>query len=240
MKRHYAGGSYLTVGGKLLLSPLKKELTRLKLRKRGSFGGSTWFSLAIRPVLEKDRVKALFMAPLFVAAVGVGINEMPDTTGVSDAWESEQPIKTVMEYEVKMPQEGDKITYLIPVEQLTGISQGFHQGHFGIDLRAPLNSPVIAMERGTVQAVERDTFGYGKHIYIKHLYEVTSLYAHLNVIKVQPGQEVHSGQIIGLVGTTGWSTGPHVHFEIYEGENRVNPMKYIGESLKMLKEQATN
>ena len=221
-----------------IVKNFKKEITRLKLRRRGSFGGSTFVSLFLRPFLEKDRVKAMLAAPLFAAAVTVGVNQLPSTQGVAEAWDSEQPIQTVLAYDMKLPQQGDRITYLLPVSQLSGVSQGFHTGHPGIDLRAPLGSPVIAMERGVVTKVENDTFGYGKHVYVKHTFEITSMYAHLGQILIHEGDQIQPAQQIGIIGLTGWSTGPHLHFEVYEGNSQVNPMKYIGGTLEWAKGQA--
>jgi murein DD-endopeptidase MepM/ murein hydrolase activator NlpD len=217
---------------------VKKELTRLKLKRRGSFAGSTVMSLIIRPILEKDRVKAYLSAPLFAAALTVGVTQLPNTDTTLDTWSTEQPVQAVLGYEVKMPQAGDTITYLVPVTQLNGVSQSFHAGHPGIDLMSPRGSQVVAMERGTVIDVQKDTFGYGRHLLVKHMYEVVSLYAHLDQINVRLGQEVTPGQVVGTIGTTGWSTGPHLHFEVYEGGDQVNPMKYIGPTLEMARKEA--
>ena len=226
------------MGWEQLRYNIKKELTRLKLRRRGSFAGSTFVSLIIRPLLEKERVKAFLSAPVFAAVLTVGVAQLPKTEALGETWSSEKPITTVMAYEVKMPQEGDTITYLLPVAQLLGVSQNYQVGHPGIDLMAPRGSQVVAMERGKVVAVKKDAFGYGRHVYIKHTYEVKSLYAHLDKIMVTEGEEVIPGQVVGTIGTTGWSTGPHLHFEVYEGNEHVNPTKYLGPTLEFARREA--
>ena len=89
----------------------------------------------------------------------------------------------------------------------------FSAEHHGIDLAAPFNSPIRAVSSGRV--VFADPYaGYGKYIVVAHGPRLTSHYGHCNSIKVQPGQAVKAGQIIGYVGSSGMSTGPHLHFEM--------------------------
>jgi len=94
------------------------------------------------------------------------------------------------------------------------------KGHNGIDFRASIGEPLKAALGGVVQEVgNTDTipgcYSYGKWVLIDHLNGLSSLYAHLSLIKVKKGQEVKTRELIGYSGTTGYSTGPHLHFTVY-------------------------
>lgn len=98
--------------------------------------------------------------------------------------------------------------------------------HTGIDIAAPLDAPVKAAQSGTVLMAGR-LGGYGNCIIIDHGGGVSTLYAHLNSIYVQAGQQVTKGSIIGTVGSTGLSTGPHLHFEVRINGEPKNPLNYL-------------
>ena len=98
--------------------------------------------------------------------------------------------------------------------------------HFGIDIDAPLNTPVCASYSGKVLRVEENEY-YGKFIMIEHSKNLVSLYGHLNEQKVLPGDIIKTGATIGLSGSTGKSTGPHLHFEIRKDGKCVNPEDYL-------------
>lgn len=117
--------------------------------------------------------------------------------------------------------------YQFPLEMTIGMSQGYHGLHPGVDLRAPRGTKVLAMTEGTVVEVEEMLVGYGHFVRIAHKGTISSLYAHLDQVKVKPGQKVAKGEVLGTVGMTGWTTGPHLHFEVHSGEKSVNPLGYI-------------
>lgn len=123
-----------------------------------------------------------------------------------------------------------KTQYVFPLEKTTGMSQSYHAFHHGIDLRAPYGTTVYSMDGGTVVEVEEVLVGYGHFVRIAHKGTLSTLYAHLDKIKVEPGDKVVKGQPIGDVGMTGWTTGPHLHFEVYIGDKSVNPSTYIGQT----------
>ena len=107
------------------------------------------------------------------------------------------------------------------------LTQQFWTGHRAIDIGARIGSSVTAADNGYVVLVANDDFGYGKHVMVNHGNGFETLYAHLSVILVSPGQSVGRGQPIGLSGSTGRSTGPHLHFEVrYLGTQR-NPFTYL-------------
>ena len=100
---------------------------------------------------------------------------------------------------------------------------GRYQPHAGIDLAAPMGSPVMATADGIVN-VAGWSGGYGLLIQIDHGGAVETRYAHLSQLAVASGQSVKRGQIIGFVGSTGRSTGPHLHYEVRQSNVAVNPL----------------
>lgn len=98
--------------------------------------------------------------------------------------------------------------------------------HTGIDINAKENTEVKSAYSGKVLRVEENEF-YGKFIMIEHFNSLVSLYGHLNEQKVNVGDDVKKGDIIGLSGSTGRSTGPHLHFEIRKDGKCVDPSGYF-------------
>jgi murein DD-endopeptidase MepM/ murein hydrolase activator NlpD len=98
--------------------------------------------------------------------------------------------------------------------------------HKGVDISARMNAPIVAPADGVVFGVDFD-HGSGKTLVIKHGYGVATIYAHLNKILVKRGQYVKRGEKIAQVGTTGRSTGPHLHYEVRLNGVPVNPLRYI-------------
>ena len=117
--------------------------------------------------------------------------------------------------------------YQFPLETTLGISQNYHSLHKGVDLRSPRGTAVLAMDSGVVIEVEKIKVGYGHYVRIAHSGTMSSLYAHLDKVNVKPGDKVERGANIGSVGMTGRTSGPHLHFEIYDGNKAVNPMSFI-------------
>jgi murein DD-endopeptidase MepM/ murein hydrolase activator NlpD len=103
----------------------------------------------------------------------------------------------------------------------------YQRYHTGVDLAAPYGTPIYASRGGQIDTAGWSPFGYGIHIQIDHGNGVETLYGHLSRMVVRSGQWVDRGQLIGYVGSTGWSTGPHVHFEVRVGGVARNPMAYL-------------
>lgn len=99
--------------------------------------------------------------------------------------------------------------------------------HAGVDLAATRGTPVYASGKGKVIYATYSRGGYGNVVKVDHGYGYVSIYAHLNKIKVRKGQNLQRGDIIGEVGSTGRSTGPHLHYEIQKEGKPVNPFKYM-------------
>ncbi len=98
--------------------------------------------------------------------------------------------------------------------------------HGGIDFRGKVGDAVAATADGIVEKARYEK-GYGKHVVIKHKKGYKTLYGHLSKINVAKGQKVVAGEKVGEVGSTGRSTGPHLHYEIIRYGRRINPIKYV-------------
>ncbi len=114
----------------------------------------------------------------------------------------------------------------VPVE-FVYMSQGFSMFHPGVDLAGHIGSPVKPVMAGVVSDIKRLKFDYGNMILIDHGNGLTTLYAHLSKINVKIGDEVTLDSVIGQMGSTGHSTGPHLHLEIREDGKAINPLTII-------------
>ena len=117
-----------------------------------------------------------------------------------------------------------------PVPICHRVYQGYHRGHLAIDISSGpvpvFNASCLAADGGTVEYAGW-YYGYGKYVKIRHANGLVTTYSHLNTIGVVAGQKVSRGQLIGRVGNTGNSSGPHLHFEVIKNGVRVNPLNYV-------------
>lgn len=117
--------------------------------------------------------------------------------------------------------------------------------HAGLDFAAPQGTPIYATADGVVATAGNTGDGYGNHVVINHGYNYETLYGHMVRVKVRSGQKVHRGEVIGWVGSTGKSTGPHCHYEVHKNGNPVDPIYFFYNDLtpeqfdRMLKMAAT-
>jgi len=98
--------------------------------------------------------------------------------------------------------------------------------HYGMDFSAPTATEIFATGDGEVVKVRRSYTGYGRHVVIRHGFGYETLYAHMSKTLVRKGQKVKRGEIIGLVGNTGTSVAPHLHYEVSKDGQKVNPAHY--------------
>ena len=142
----------------------------------------------------------------------------------------------------KLAMDREKFLKSIPAIQpvnnddLTRIASGFgyridpftkaRKHHYGIDFTAPQGTPVYATGDGTIIRADNRSSGYGNHIRIDHGYGYTSLYAHLYKFNVKRYQKVKRGDLIGYVGSTGRSSAPHLHYEIFKDKVKINPINF--------------
>jgi murein DD-endopeptidase MepM/ murein hydrolase activator NlpD len=120
--------------------------------------------------------------------------------------------------------------FIRPVSGTMGDGYGGARNHPGVDLLAPVGTPVWAAQGGrVVQAVSGGGYngGYGNLVVIDHPNGLETRYAHLSTVRVSVGQTVTQGEVVGNVGVTGNTSGPHLHFEVYLNGVRQNPSNYI-------------
>lgn len=98
--------------------------------------------------------------------------------------------------------------------------------HAGMDFVAETGKPIYASGNGVVSFAGTDASGYGMHVKVNHGYGYLTLYGHMSEIKVVEGQKVKRGDLLGLVGSTGKSVGPHLHYEVHKNGEAVNPVNY--------------
>ena len=99
--------------------------------------------------------------------------------------------------------------------------------HAGLDFTAPLGTPIYATADGVVKEASFNAGGYGNHVVINHGFGYQTLYGHMYKIKSHVGQSVKRGEVIGYVGSTGKSTGPHCHYEVHKNGTPVDPIYYF-------------
>jgi murein DD-endopeptidase MepM/ murein hydrolase activator NlpD len=104
--------------------------------------------------------------------------------------------------------------------------------HTGLDLRAEIGDPILVTANGTVTAAGWSG-GYGKMVEVDHGNGLATRYGHMSEIDVRVGQQVKSGQSLGKVGTTGRSTGPHLHYETRVDGEAVDPQKFLSAGSKL-------
>ncbi|MDB5229286.1 MAG: family metallopeptidase [Chitinophagaceae bacterium] len=137
----------------------------------------------------------------------------------------------------------EKLLAAIPAIQpvsnknLTRIASGFGvridpvykvaKRHEGLDFAAPIGTPIYATADGRVADIVYSSGGYGNHVIVDHGYGYETLYGHMSRMKARRGQYVKRGEVIGYVGSTGKSTGPHCHYEVHRGGKAVDPVYYF-------------
>jgi murein DD-endopeptidase MepM/ murein hydrolase activator NlpD len=135
--------------------------------------------------------------------------------------------RTVVAYSGPIPEDASKGTGVFGWPAAGQITQGFWDRHRAIDIGAWDGAPVVAADSGYVVAAGWDDSGYGRAVVIDHGNGFQTLYAHLQVYYVEVGDSVSKGEQIGEAGSTGNSSGPHLHFEIRQGTVQRNPFGFL-------------
>lgn len=104
--------------------------------------------------------------------------------------------------------------------------KGHKSAHTGIDWSSPAGTPIYAPGSGTIRATNHDKI-YGNQTILDLGGGYSTMFGHQSGFNVKPGQQVHAGDLIGYVGSTGWSTGPHLHFETWYNNKPVNPLSWF-------------
>ncbi|HCS79380.1 hypothetical protein A3A64_03715 [Candidatus Gottesmanbacteria bacterium RIFCSPLOWO2_01_FULL_48_11] len=187
-----------------------------------TYHGSNRVSFWLRRSIEKLPFKQFLGVQLagfaFVAAVLV-----PQASDIAGNWEVLTETETTV---VSVTPTQSRFRWPLPS---FGLSQRFHLGHPGVDLTAPRGTPVFAVAEGWVAWATSSLWGYGKHLLVQHDKGIQSLYAHLSEISVKQGDTVTKDTQLGTVGSTGWSTGNHLHLELYQDGTPINPLEVLPE-----------
>ncbi len=144
-------------------------------------------------------------------------------TKVVSSYRPPAPVYSNEKYEDAPIDTGSKLLW--PSNSHT-ITQYYHWRHHGVDIADNTGTPIYAAEAGKIERSGWSS-GYGYNVVINHGNGIKTLYGHASKLLVSKGDSVSRGQTIALVGSTGWSTGPHIHFEVRVNESRKNPLNYI-------------
>ncbi|KKW10185.1 MAG: Peptidase M23 [Microgenomates group bacterium GW2011_GWC1_49_7] len=170
---------------------------------------SSFFRNAFEHKLARKAVSASLT--LLVMSFGLMSNLLASESQAADAALISQP-------------ENQLVTQTTLDKPLDGrLAQGFHGWHRGIDLLAPLGPPIQPISEGVVSEVSLGRLGWGNTIVVDHGNGLKSRYAHMKEVRVIEGDQISKDQALGTVGMTGWTTGPHLHLEIYQNGRAVDP-----------------
>lgn len=163
-----------------------------------------------------------------ISLIHVGVKQVSDELAVSTSGQS---------IEIKNPLNGTVLKkiagpFVWPIKGRISLEFGasdlpYQPLHTGIDIAGPKGDLVVAFMKGKVIYADEISWGYGKHIILDNGDNISTLYGHLDKIYVVKGQEVKQSQVIGTRGNTGWSTGPHLHFETRVFGIPVNPRIFL-------------
>lgn len=201
-----------------------QSLTRSHRRHARKRKKSQLFSRLIRPVFENHRRIRLVVGAQLAASI-IFVSSLGPIGGEANLDQPE--IAVLNEQTVQVLTE---TTFRFPLETNAGISQGFHRFHPGIDIQSPRGSSIYPIANGKVVEVEIGRFGFGHKVVVEHQNGLTSLYAHMDEVNVREGDEVTKETVLGKVGLTGWTTGPHLHLEIHTQNGALNPKQALPET----------
>lgn len=173
---------------------------------------------------------AMAAAPLApVHAPAVEPDALPAPAPVTAVARPAGPMMRPMVFSEPVP--GHQINSRFGLRRLGG--EPAARQHKGVDIAAPQGTTVFAAAEGHVLRIGYDASGYGNFIELRHPNGMTTLYGHLSRVDVASGDEIAPGSRIGLVGSTGYSTGPHLHFEVRRDGVQINPTRIMGRSFQV-------
>lgn len=181
-------------------------------------------SRLLRPFAEARRFRLLVGANLALSVLIV--NQIGPIGGASPIANEPIEVAVLTNEDIQVITE---TTFRFPVDESQGYSQGFHAFHPGVDIRAHRGTSIYPIANGKVIEVEYGIWAYGHKVVIEHEHTLVSLYAHLDEINVQIGDQVTKNTIIGNIGLTGWTTGPHLHLETKNAQGYLNPKQLLPE-----------
>lgn len=188
-----------------------------------SYNGRHFLSRWVRNIFERDWIKKAFglnlaAFSLFAAVIQPTVEAATPTQVIENVASPSAKIEAVTKTET---------TLSWPVVN-PSITQGFHTGHPAIDIVNPADRNVHPVDKGWVSYVGFSLWeAYGNHILVEHPNGRKSLYAHLASISVKLGQTVERDTVLGVMGSTGHATGVHLHLEIYQDGQAINPLEVL-------------
>ena len=182
-------------------------------------------------ILAGMAVLAMAAAPMGApAGEAATMTETPALAPIQAVAEPAGPVTRQMAFIA--PVRGYGVNSPFGLRKLAGEARA--RAHKGVDIAAPKGTRVQVTAEGRVLRTGYDAGGFGNFIEISHPNGMTSLYGHLSRIDVASGMTVESGQRIGLVGSTGYSTGPHLHFQIERNGRTVDPARVVGRAFAVV------
>ncbi|KKT34260.1 MAG: Peptidase M23 [Candidatus Woesebacteria bacterium GW2011_GWB1_44_11b] len=195
--------------------PLVPSMDKLRSFRRGNK-----ISRFFRHIFEHRKIQSVLGSNLAVMLIASSL--VPGTTNAQFLQSNEADAVIVVQETPLSTEHG----VAFPLEKVK-INQGYHFFHPGIDLDGEIGDPVKPIMGGRVIEIQHSRFAYGNAITISHGSGLTSLYAHLSKIEVEVGQEVTIHTKIGEVGSTGYSTGSHLHLEIRDSGRPISPLSFL-------------
>jgi murein DD-endopeptidase MepM/ murein hydrolase activator NlpD len=196
------------------------------------------------PISEEERKSGIKEANRYAALEGYDNSELvTNTTKRIDVLRKELAVQSKsLDDILKMAKSKDKLLAAIPAiqpvknENLKSMVSGFgyrtdpftkaRKMHEGMDFTAKTGTPIYATGDGVVARADNTASGFGNHIVIRHGFGYETLYGHLSRYKCRVGQRIQRGDVIGYVGSTGRSEGPHLHYEVHKNGKVVNPLNF--------------
>lgn len=196
---------------------LFKQINKLLVRFSGAVIKPA--SVLGRKIFEQENIQRIF--GIVVVSSVFGLANLPGSfAGVQTFFDTNfARVENTLEISTKT-------SLRLPVESFS-ITQNYHLFHPGIDLATAKGSPVFSIMDGVVEKIGHDRWAFGNHVIVDHGTGLKSVYAHLAKIEVKEGERVTQESILGLVGSTGWSTGPHLHLQIEQESRWVNPRAFF-------------
>lgn len=196
--------------------PLVPTIDELRGFRRGNL-----ISRFFRHIFEHKKIKRVLGSNLALMLIVTSFLPASVEAGLAST-----NAQTEAVISVKEPPLATEKAVQLPIKNLK-INQGYHFFHPGIDFDGEIGDPVQPVMAGQVVEVNFSKFAYGNSVIISHGGNLTSLYAHLSKIEVKVGEAVTKESLIGKVGSTGWSTGAHLHLEVFENGRNINPLSIL-------------
>ncbi len=150
----------------------------------------------------------------------------PDFRALHDNWGRAKGAPAKIEFAIPSSNPVDMMTLSSGFGPRHSPIRGASRMHKGMDIPGPVGTPIHATADGTIGRAQWVN-GYGKYVEIEHGNAIETRYGHMSALNVQPGQRIRKGDIIGYMGSTGRSTGSHLHYEVRVGGEAVNPSAFL-------------